>query len=432
MSAMSPGGRVCMKQQSIVTYKHISDEDVLTSLCTLRQIVQSCYGPRSKLKIIHNQSLGHLTITSTSGRLLNCLSISKPYLKFVVTSVAGHLEKYKDGGLYTLLLTLSLIENGIKTGLKLPLVSELFAYFGHETLSLIEEVKIAGMENDLSLKAMLRLVNGIVRPKHACYVKQTNLDFLCKLLLESFLNSVPSQEDQNSSFNEVLKLGVEGLDVTESRLWTGVLLPFVHSVISDSCHFTKPLKVVVLVTSLSGDSNEFIHAKYELRNLQTTAVNDVVIQLWMEVCQQLVNDGVSVVFCQKVVHPILQQFLHENSVHVIDRLGSAAMKSVTHLTGCAPVISLKEQSLSECYGKLDGIDVVTVNKKKFYHLKNDRNSATKTLILCNWSEQALEELKYVSNVVQHVLQMSIFHPDILPGGGCFETLITTKLHNIFQ
>ena len=57
---------------------------------------------------------------------------------------------------------------------------------------------------------------------------------------------------------------------------------------------------------------------------------------------QVVKDEVKIFVCQKVIHPVLQQYLRSQGIIVIERLGISLMEPLIQLTGrlschCGPV-----------------------------------------------------------------------------------------------
>ena len=60
-----------------------------------------------RLKFFQSSSGGHVTVTSTSSKILHSLSgLSHPIPRMIFSALRGHLERYGDGGLRTALLLL--------------------------------------------------------------------------------------------------------------------------------------------------------------------------------------------------------------------------------------------------------------------------------------------------------------------------------------
>ena len=60
-----------------------------------------------RLKFFQSSSGGHVTVTSTSSKILHGFSsLSHPIPRLILSAVRGHLDAYNDGGLRTALLLL--------------------------------------------------------------------------------------------------------------------------------------------------------------------------------------------------------------------------------------------------------------------------------------------------------------------------------------
>ncbi|KAI8483245.1 hypothetical protein Bbelb_389860 [Branchiostoma belcheri] len=99
------------KQQSTVINQSLKDPKNAQAVSTFRALVQSCYGPTGRLKMIHNASGGHVTSTSMSQTLFRSMSVSNPVVKLIVSAVQSHTNQFSDGGLFAALLCSCLIES---------------------------------------------------------------------------------------------------------------------------------------------------------------------------------------------------------------------------------------------------------------------------------------------------------------------------------
>ncbi|KAK7901973.1 hypothetical protein WMY93_018742 [Mugilogobius chulae] len=124
--------------------------------------------------------------------------------------------------------------------------------------------------------------------------------------------------------------------------------------------------------------------------------------------------------CQKVIHPVLQQYLRDHGITVIERLGMNSLEPVVQLTGAQPVATLHTISPS-AYGKVKEIAIRQFGSKTMLHLLPLEEAAICTLILCHRNETMLNELKVVCDKSEHVLRQTLRDPFALFGGGCSET-----------
>ncbi|XP_027549205.1 McKusick-Kaufman/Bardet-Biedl syndromes putative chaperonin isoform X3 [Neopelma chrysocephalum] len=183
------------------------------------------------------------------------------------------------------------------------------------------------------------------------------------------------------------------------------------------------IKIALFCVSMSGDSfspEEGTIAVCHGISLEMSELNQL-----LNVGKQLVNDGVGLVVCQKVIHPSLKQYLKENLVMAVDRAGLSLLEPLSRMTGSKPIASIHSLSPG-CYGSLKDVSIERVASKHFVHLIPE-DTVICSLILCNRSETAWDELKRVCETAEHVLQLTMKEPLALLGGGCTETHLASYI-----
>lgn len=319
----------------------INSPDLQASIRLLRDIVKSSYGPQGRLKSVQNCCGGHLTLTSSSRRLLGALSVSKPVLQLVLGSVQGHIVAYGDGGLFAALLSLNLIENSLRLSVQHRVTVDLFDCFLTLAVDYLKspDCGCKHVLTDLNLEILLKLTCSIVGSKPLCNLYGFRLDSINRILVEAFLQSLPESKVQPCRLENIHFLTEAGFSVADSKVFAGVLLDTCGRDVSIAqnlnCQIVGPDKtvpVVVVNISLSGDLEDFVEAEcYEL-NCDVN-VDKVSLQRLQCFAEALVSSGTKAVFCQKVVHPDIKIYLKRQGILVIDRLGGAMCKTIQRLTG---------------------------------------------------------------------------------------------------
>ncbi|XP_059262522.1 molecular chaperone MKKS isoform X4 [Mustela nigripes] len=109
--------RLEAKKPSLCKSEPLTSEKVRATLCVLKRILTSSYGPSGRLKQVHNGLGGCVCTTSQSSALLSNLPVTHPILKILTTSTKNHVSCFSDCGLFTAILCCNLIENVQRTGL---------------------------------------------------------------------------------------------------------------------------------------------------------------------------------------------------------------------------------------------------------------------------------------------------------------------------
>ncbi|XP_071501917.1 molecular chaperone MKKS-like [Diadema antillarum] len=434
MSAFSPGS--CNSQVSATPREqsHISSYQQqhpanVRALRVFRSILSSSFGPSGFLKMIQNQSGGHLTLTSSSQRLLQSMSLSKPILKLIAAAVEGHLKIWSDGGLYTALLTCALIEECWESGLHPVLcvsVNEILRDLCLQTLNQQDGLRIP---IDLaSMDAMLSLVRPVIGSKPGCGMDTGQVTFISSLVMQAFVSSIPSPNSQQVlTLPQVQIVGVESWPISGSHFVQGVLMAapdiptsFKRDLGTPGVH-TGPegggIRVALYDISLAGDSEEFIDVRYELS--PGLHAEDATLAAMKDLVDHLVAHGVGLVACQRVIHPSVKGYLRARGVQALDRLSLLHIREVQRITDAEILSSLDTNVPASSLGHLTDIRHHVMFKKSYLHLINTASPQC-CLVLCHYTEQALEELKHVCQVALHTLTLALKDPWALPGAGCLE------------
>ncbi|CAG09531.1 unnamed protein product [Tetraodon nigroviridis] len=181
----------------------------------------------------------------------------------------------------------------------------------------------------------------------------------------------------------------------------------------------RPLRVVVFSASLAGDLSEIGDGLIEV-NPGADAHSQILDQL-LELGKGAVNDEVKLFVCQKVVHPVLQQYLRSQDVVVMERMGVALMEPLLQLTGARPVATVHTSIPAKAYGSVSSLSTLQFGSKKMLHLLPVGDSSVCSMVLCHRNDTLLSELKVVCQKTENVMRLTLKEPYVLLGGGCTET-----------
>jgi McKusick-Kaufman syndrome protein len=341
MSAVSPRARVADQQPSEICQKHLEDQDTRDSVALLLSIVKSCYGRLGHLKMVQNACGGHVTITSASSRLFPVLSISKPVLKLITTAVQTHLRQFNDGGLFSSLFALFIIKKSLNVvAVNRILMCDVLDYLKEFCMDFFNSQN-CHLKFDLdfsNINMMLMLLRSVMGTKCGCSLNDAELDYICQLVLETFLKTF-RENTKGNNFSHVDTVVVIGSSPLHSCFKSGVLFQKQHSeklrqnlqVKKIQRDDSEAIRCCLVDISLSGDSEEFLNITFEMDAGNT--IENGIVEAIVRLCKKLISDGVGIVFCQKVIHPAVQEFLRGKGVLAIDRLGLASAKALLGLTG---------------------------------------------------------------------------------------------------
>uniref|UniRef100_UPI003AAA6057 molecular chaperone MKKS n=1 Tax=Centroberyx gerrardi TaxID=166262 RepID=UPI003AAA6057 len=423
--------RLTKKSPSLCTDLPLDNPDICHKFNVLRQLLKSCFGPSGRLKQVHNNIGGHVITTSTSSVLLQPISSSQPLIKLITTSVLNHVSRFSDCGLFTAILCLAVIDQAKQSGLRGNVAISVNKHLlGMCTSYLHQEDCGCKVKLDFcSSQDLITLARSVISSKPACVLTELETLHISKLAVQAFVLTVPCDSPGKVSLGKIVTVSVEGHPVLDSAVFPGLLVdaPDVFCLSDVENLHSNPLRMVLFSVSLSGDLFELGDGTLEAH--QGADTDSQILDQLLELGERVVKDEVKLFVCQKVIHPVLQQYLRRHGVVVIERLGIALMEPLSQLTGAQPVATLQTTIPAKAYGQVKDLSMRQFGSKTMLHLYPPGEPAICTMILCHRNETMLSELKVVCQKTEHVLRLTLREPSALLGGGCTETHLAAYIRN---
>lgn len=345
--------RLAKKSPSICTDLPLNNTDICYKLRLMKELLCSCYGPTARLKQIHNNIGGHVVTTSASSVLLPAISSSEPFINLIKTSILHHVHRFSDCGLFAAILCFSLIEQAKQSGLRVGAVTRVNKHLMLLSTGYLKQDD-CGCKVQLdfgSSQNLVRLARSIISSKPACVLTEAERLHISRLVVQAFLLTVPCHSPGPVSLGHTVIVPVEGLSVMDSAVFPGLLVDTPEEFyLSQQDSSLSPL--VLFSTSLAGDLPELGDGRIEVQS--GLEPDSQILDQLLELGKQVVKDGVKVFVCQKVIHPVLQEYLRCQGVVVAERLGVTMMESLIRLTGessshSSPVLTLQTRSVKLSY-----------------------------------------------------------------------------------
>ncbi|XP_013914367.1 PREDICTED: McKusick-Kaufman/Bardet-Biedl syndromes putative chaperonin [Thamnophis sirtalis] len=419
--------RADVKKPSLCTTGPLTKEVISQAVSTFSKIMRSSYGPTGRLKQLHNGMGGYVRISSQSSVLLSSLCVTLPVLKLLVASLQNHLALFGDSGLFTAIFCCNLLEKYESLNMapypfikiSKHILSLCLDYLSSETCGCRIPVDFS------SSKLLLSLVRSIISSKRACMLSRKEADHISILVLRAFLFTVPQNVDSSAVLGKCHYIPLKNKRVMDSTVYPGLLIemPEMHLIPPFKRTPSGQIKVALFGMSMSGDLSHAGEGAIVIHH--GISLEAEMLEQLLSVGREVITDGVGLVICQKVIHPTLKQYLKENNIVAVERVGIRMMEPLKKMTGSQPIPSLQFLSPA-CYGQLKDLQTQCFDSKWFLHLIPDQPVVC-SLLLCNRNETAWDELKLACQTAERALQLTVKDPWILLGGGCTETHVSSYI-----
>ncbi|XP_062320344.1 McKusick-Kaufman/Bardet-Biedl syndromes putative chaperonin [Osmerus eperlanus] len=422
--------RLSKKSPSVCTDCPLSNSEIYRKISLMRQILSSSFGPKGRLKQLHNNVGGHVITTSTSSVLLQAVPSSEPLLKLITASILNHVSRFSDCGLFTGILCFSLIHQARESGLRGSVAIEVYrqilgmctSYLNQEDCSC--KVKI----DYTSSQSLVTLAHTVISSKPACMLTERELQHVSTLTVQAFLLSVPCNSPEKVCLGRTVTVPIEGQPVLDSVVFPGLLVEAPEMLsLTNVDKLSVGLRLVLFNVSLSGDLAGLGEGTVEVQP-GADPESDVLEQL-LKLGEQAVKENVVVFACQKVIHPVLQHYLRRHNVVVIERLGVTQVEPILQMTGAQPVSTFYCPIPPGAYGQVKGVTVKQFGSKQMLHLLPVGESVVCTMVLCHRNETMLSELRVACGKAERVLRLTLREPSALLGGGCTETHLAAHIRH---
>ncbi|XP_055026548.2 molecular chaperone MKKS [Misgurnus anguillicaudatus] len=421
--------RICKKEPAVCTDEPLSNSKICQRIALFRDILSTGYGPTGRLKQIHNNVGGNVLTTSTSTVLLKRLDLSDPLLKLISTAIQHHTTRYSDCGLFMGIFSLKLIENTQKLGLGTVAAAKVYKHLLKEcNVYFKDDSCICKVRVDFSsCDSLVALATSMVASKPGCMLNSKETQHISSLITRAFLYSIPCDSPDVTCFGRTVTIGIGSQSVSDSALFPGLLVDVPEMLRPEDLKSLGPgpFKVVLFSTSLAGDISDVGDLTLELCSGVDPEFE--LLQQLLRIGEHIVKDDVTLFACQKVVHPVLQQYLRDHAVIVIERLGLGMMEPFVQITGAQAVASLCSSVPFESYGQVRGFSFQSCGSRELLQILPSKEITFSSMVLCHRNETMLEELKMTCQRAEHVLRLTLRDPYALLGGGCTETLLATYI-----
>lgn len=411
-------------------------------LSKLESLILSSIGADKRLLKVFTVN-SEVNLTNSSHKLIDLIfkkllkSDEEPYEKWFYRIIEAKLKascaNYYDCNLFCLYLIcrftrVIILQQSEKVQTTNGILSEwIFKALQRDLLAKVEQLCIKVNLDDTQFLRNFLTTHLSSKASFRLSLQGNDSAKFVNLLLKAFLKSLNSENSGKLFAPIIYKIDANGSNITESKLYDGLLLELD---VSNSNYIAsideilkakkkKSLKVVLFDCSLSGEFDliDTNRISFETREAVNKSVF-ILLDRLKEVCEILVKKRVDVVLCQKVIHPSIKLYLFKNGLIAIDRLSINHINEFIELTGnlkktkflkikkkilliifkgceaCCNPCEFNIYNLESIYGNLTNLSLVYINDTKKSCLKFENNlSNIQTMVISLPNDLFSDEIK---------------------------------------
>lgn len=198
----------------------VNHTDFLEGLKLFSKILHSSIGPNGSMKIFESEG-GIAKLTSSSKRLIEWFEIDSPILQIIANAMKGQLKMYSDFGLYTGIVSTSLLLNALSYNMSFNTATTLITFIGSVCTSLINSLNIQVKIDFSSIQNLQQVVETVISSKPLCSsTTLTDVPALTTCVVKAFVRGF---SEKNETLGKVSVLVEEGAIGNSPAIFSGVL-----------------------------------------------------------------------------------------------------------------------------------------------------------------------------------------------------------------
>ena len=344
-------------------------QSTVADMAFLHELAKGAYGIAGKARLVTGKASGGnaaLVHTTSAARLLPALAGLSglcPLSLLLVHLLRGHTDRYKEGGLFALLVASSLVKACLRlvrlsghhhqqVAVPHAAISWVYHALARESKAFLQSaacpcgLRPAAWRDDDTL--LTAVASTVIAPRSACRLSPEEVGLVSERVVAAF-NLVEGRAHPHTQ-HRVTTRCVHGPSACQAVLLPGVVVElgpdnvrYVKQSIAGSGqrrHLQRPSAPVcvtaVFTESLAGDIAPWA-ASGVLVEDDDEVFQEMGLRRLRAVCARLVATKVDLVVCQRVIHPSVRELLWAEGISTIDRFSLQHIDTLLRLSGASPL-----------------------------------------------------------------------------------------------
>ncbi|RRJ29416.1 thermosome subunit alpha [Halocatena pleomorpha] len=393
----------------------------------LAETVQTTLGPKSLDKMLLTAD-GKLVVTNDGASILDRMDINHPIAEMVVDVAETQEDTAGDGTTTAVLLTGALLRNAadlIEQGLHPTTISDGYHLAAERACETLQQatIRIDANDPDQLQKIARTVITG----------KWDNPD--ARFLAGLAVRAVQAVEcDGLIDRRNITQQTVAGGSCRDSEVIDGLVIDMERSstsMVSPTTAFPRRIEdaTIALIDSQLTVETVTGHGTVNFGDPeQRPALLEYEDRVYEECVTTIVDAGADVVFCQKSIDDPIRHFLARENVLAVERTRKDELRKLGRVTGAQHVGSIDHLSAADT-GRARVVERRSAGDRELAIVTGGSDSKQVSLLLRGGTAHVVDEMKRILSDCIAVLELTIEHREVLPGGGAIEVMLATDLRD---
>ncbi|ORX60653.1 T-complex protein 1 subunit gamma [Hesseltinella vesiculosa] len=398
----------------------------ITAAKTVADVIRTCLGPRSMLKMLLDP-MGGILLTNDGNAILREIDVQHPAAKSMIELSRTQDEEVGDGTTSVIIMAGEVLARAlphIENNIHPIVIISAFKKALEDALQIVEEISTpVDINND---EEMLRLIKSSIGTK----MVSTWSDLMCQLALDS-VRTVAMEEERTGRREVDLKRyarveKIPGGEIEESKVLDGIMLAkdVTHPKMRRRIENPRVILLDCPLEYKKGESQTNIEITKEADWNRILEIEEEQVKA---MCDKIISLKPDLVFTEKGVSDLAQHYFVKANITAIRRVRKTDNNRIARAVGATVVNrvdDLKENDVGTGCGLFH---IEKIGDEYFTFLTKCKDPKACSIVLRGPSKDILNEVERNLQDAMCVARNVFFNAKLAPGGGATEMAVSVKL-----
>lgn len=382
----------------------------------LAGIVRTTLGPKGMDKMLVDK-MGDVVVTNDGVTILQEMDIAHPAAKMLVEVAKKQENIVGDGTTSAVIVAGELLKQAqklIEDGNPVPTIILGYRLAVAKVLEIMENISIDARDEE----TLLNIARTAMTGKGSDFAKDELADLLIKAVLKV--------EEGEKIDKKLIKIHrINGGSIEESEIVDGIFIDQGRT-LKTMPKEMKDCKIALMKYPLELKD---VDAKVDLTDpLQMQVFLDNEAEMLKEVADKIINSGANVLFCQKGIDDVVQQYLSKAGIMAFKRVKKSDVNRIMKATGATLVTNIEDLT-PETLGKAGYIHEEKVFDQILTFIEDCEDPKASSILVRGSTRHISSEIVRAMEDALGVVAATVEDGKVVVGGGAFEIEAARQLRS---
>lgn len=382
----------------------------------LAGIVRTTLGPKGMDKMLVDK-MGDVVVTNDGVTILQEMDIAHPAAKMLVEVAKKQENIVGDGTTSAVIVAGELLKQAqklIEDGNPVPTIILGYRLAVAKVLEIMENISIDARDEE----TLLNIARTAMTGKGSDFAKDELADLLIKAVLK-----VEEGEEIDKKLIKIHR--INGGSIEESEIVDGIFIDQGRT-LKTMPKEMKDCKIALMKYPLELKD---VDAKVDLTDpLQMQVFLDNEAEMLKEVADKIINSGANVLFCQKGIDDVVQQYLSKAGIMAFKRVKKSDVNRIMKATGATLVTNIEDLT-PETLGKAGYIHEEKVFDQILTFIEDCEDPKASSILVRGSTRHISSEIVRAMEDALGVVAATVEDGKVVVGGGAFEIEAARQLRS---